>query len=61
MVEFGLGWLSTVDASKAQHTTAKAKSKGKFHHADVSDPITAIEIENNLAMKWNVWILELEH
>jgi hypothetical protein len=37
---------------------AKQRAGSKlFHHADVSDPIKAIVLENDLAIKWNVWIL----
>ena len=44
-----------VDSRRNQ---AKQRAGSKlFHHADVSDPIKAIVLENDLAIKWNVWIL----
>ena len=48
-------WLSIVD-SRRKKSNRRAGSK-LFHHADVSDPIKAIALEIDLAMKWNVWIL----
>lgn len=53
-------WTATrlvVDSRRKQSNKAGSKL---FHHADVSDPIKAIVLENDLAMKWNVWILWLE-